>query len=267
MKCPCCQLPLEPQSIAVVHFDVCHACLGVWLPNQALKGIVASRAMTTSQLMTRLQETISQIEEDAYTDALTGLRNRRFFDRQLYAELARARGANFLSLVLLDLDGFKTANDTHGHATGDLVLKRFGELLLGIIRKNDCVARVGGDEFGIILPETDAAGARAIADRIVDETAAHSFTTVENAPLRESIHVSCGLASYPVDLAGAISVDREAADDPFAIEATLTRLFDLADAALYAAKDRGKSRTVSAGALTEDERSRRVTVLRKRPEV
>lgn len=171
MKCPCCQLPFETQKIAAISFDICNACLGVWIPNQAIKGIVAARAMTSPQFLAKLLERITTIEQDAYTDTLTGLRNRRYFDRQLYAEMARAMGSHYLALILLDLDGFKTANDTHGHSTGDLVLKDFGAIFSRFIRKNDCAARVGGDEFGIILPETDAAGALAIAQRIIDETA------------------------------------------------------------------------------------------------
>lgn len=242
-------MPLETQKIAVINFDVCHSCLGVWIPNQAIKGIVAARAMTSPQFLVQLLERITKIEQGAYTDKLTLLRNRRFFDRQLYAEIARARGSHYLSLVLMDLDGFKPANDTYGHSTGDLVLKDFGEILNRLIRKNDCAARVGGDEFGIILPETDPAGARAIAERIISETFEHVFATVDEKPIKGLIQVSCGIAAYPADFNG-VQTDE--------IEYLQMHLFNLADAALYTAKEQGRGRAISAGELSDGERSRRM---------
>jgi diguanylate cyclase (GGDEF)-like protein len=244
-------MPLETQKIAAINFDVCHSCLGIWIPNPAIKGIVAARAMTSPQFLVQLLDRITKIEQGAYTDKLTLLRNRRFFDRQLYAEIARARGSHYLSLVLLDLDGFKPANDTYGHATGDLVLKDFGEILNQLIRKNDCAARVGGDEFGIILPETDPAGALAIAERIIAETAEHTFSTVDEKPIKNLISVSCGIAAYPADFAGVQTEE---------IEYLQMHLFNLADAALYSAKDQGKGQAVCAGALGDDDRSRHIVV-------
>lgn len=240
-------MPLETQKIAVINFDVCHSCLGVWIPNQAIKGIVAARAMTSPQFLVQLLERITKIEQGAYTDKLTMLRNRRFFDRQLYAEIARARGSHYLSLILMDLDGFKAANDTHGHSTGDLVLKDFGEILNRLIRKNDCAARVGGDEFGIILPETDPAGALAIAERIISETFEHVFVTVDEKPIKGLIQVSCGIAAYPADFNG-VQTDE--------IEYLQMHLFNLADAALYTAKEQGRGRAISAGDLDDDTRGR-----------
>jgi len=242
MKCPCCQVPLETQKIATISFDVCHSCLSVWIPNQAIKGIVAARAMTSPQFLAQLLDRITKIEQGAYTDKLTGLRNRRFFDRQLYAELVRAHGSHYLSLILMDLDGFKPANDTYGHATGDLVLKDFSAIVSRFIRKNDSAARVGGDEFGIILPETDTAGACAIAQRIIDETADHVFSTVDEKPIEHLVRVSCGIASFPAD----ISID---AADP---EYLLMHLFNLADAALYAAKEQGRGQCFCASNLPAD---------------
>lgn len=244
MNCPCCSVPMETQKIATMSFDVCHSCLGVWIPIQAIKGVIAARAMTSSQFLSKLFNRISKIEQGSFTDKLTGLRNRRFFDRQLYAELARAKGSHFLSMILMDLDGFKTANDTYGHASGDLILKDFGSILAKFIRKSDCAARVGGDEFGVILPETDAAGAKAISERIVEATRTHSFSTLDGQPIVELIQVSCGVAAYPTDFRG---IDTEDVDE------LSTRIFALSDAALYAAKDNGKGRTVYVGDMPEDE--------------
>lgn len=251
MECPCCRVPFETQKIASVNFDICHSCLGVWLPIQALNGIVAARGMNIEQFMMTLSGRIQKIEKGAYTDKLTGLGNRKFFDRQLNAEIARARGSHFISLILMDLDGFKAANDDFGHATGDLVLKEFGGLLAHVVRKSDCAARVGGDEFGLILPETDPEGAKAIANRVVKETAEHNFRSIDNRPITSGIRVSCGIASYPAD---------------FGIKPTensgelCEQLFDLSDAALYAAKERGRGIAVSAGELSEEERAKHVLV-------
>lgn len=267
MDCPCCATPLETHKVASVNFDICHSCLGVWLPIQAVAGIVSARGMAIDRFMATLLNRIRKIERGTYTDKLTGLGNRKFFDRQLGAEISRARGSHFLSLVLLDLDGFKAANDLHGHGTGDFVLKEFGELIARFIRKSDCAARVGGDEFGIILPETDVEGARAIAVRIVKETADKAFRTMENLPLSEPIHVSCGIACYPTDLENGQPDDphggeecresprRDGATDVADLHA---HLFDLADTALYAAKERGRNRAVAAGDLTEEERAQHV---------
>mgnify|MGYP001591586503 CR=1 FL=1 len=249
MDCPCCRVPIETQKIASVNFDICQTCLGIWLPSQAVIGIVAERGMPADQFMTTLLGRIRQIEKGAYIDKLTGLGNRKFFDRQLTAELARAKGSHFLSLVLMDLDGFKAANDDFGHATGDFVLKEFGELLAHFTRKSDCAARVGGDEFGLILPETDVVGAKAIAERIVKETSEYQFHAITGRSLKSSINVSCGISSYPPDFGETPPDDAIELHD---------RIFDLADAALYAAKDRGRATSVYAGDLTDEERAKRV---------
>lgn len=240
MNCPTCHLDLETQKLASVSFDICRSCLGVWLPFQAVSGIVAERGMSAEDFASNLAARLHSIERTEYTDALTGLGNRRFFDRQLSAELERARGSHYLSLVLLDLDGFKAANDSHGHATGDLVLRDFGRLLSDVVRRNDFAARVGGDEFALILPESDEPSARAIADRIIERTAAHAFRTLAGHPLQVPIRVSCGTASYPPDL--------EPSSD---LPTTRLRhiIYELADRALYAAKLEGRNRTVSASSL------------------
>lgn len=255
MDCPCCRLPLETQKIASVNFDICQTCLGVWLPSQAVIGIVAERGMPADQFMSTLLGRIRQIEKGAYIDQLTNLGNRKFFDRQLNAELARAKGSHFLSLILMDLDGFKAANDDFGHATGDFVLKEFGELLAHFTRKSDCAARVGGDEFGLILPETDVVGAKAIAERIVKETSEHQFHSIKGRTLKNGINVSCGIASYPPDFG------ENPSDDAGELHA---RIFDLADSALYAAKDRGRATAVYAGDLSPEELEKHIVMKEKR---
>jgi diguanylate cyclase (GGDEF)-like protein len=108
-----------------------------------------------------------RLEQLAMTDGLTGVGNRYCFDRTLATELARAtRYGHSLSLVMFDLDCMKQVNDTFGHPTGDALLRNVGRLVRGLLRTPDCVCRIGGDEFAVLLPDTPADGALIIAERI-----------------------------------------------------------------------------------------------------
>lgn len=125
---------------------------------------VVARYLSGAIEVARLHE---QLKGLAATDSLTGLANRRCFLDRLEAEIARCRRAGYsLSVVLLDLNRFKTVNDVHGHARGDEVLIRVGENLARIARRSDLAARFGGDEFILMLPETTRTEADAIVDRL-----------------------------------------------------------------------------------------------------
>ncbi len=114
-----------------------------------------------------LQRALKQVEHLAITDPLTGLYNRRYFDEQLEREIGRAiRYGRPLCLVMFDLDHFKLVNDRYGHQTGDLVLERFAEILRKVTRNIDIMARIGGEEFALILPETNLEMAVEIANRV-----------------------------------------------------------------------------------------------------
>jgi diguanylate cyclase (GGDEF)-like protein len=161
----------------------------------------------------------------AETDALTGLYNRRKLEQRLREEIQRAqRSRKPLSLMLLDVDHFKNVNDTYGHAAGDAVLRALSDTLRREIRDIDLVARVGGEEFMFLLPDTDADLALRVAERI---RRALVVLTID-APAQERLHVtaSIGIACYPLHANGA---------EP---------LMAHADRALYAAKQLGRNRSV-----------------------
>jgi diguanylate cyclase (GGDEF)-like protein len=115
----------------------------------------------------------ARLEHQASTDALTGLYNHRTFHDRLRAELTRASAEHdTVALVLLDLDDFKKVNDVYGHGVGDQVLVQLADVLLGSVRTSDAVCRVGGEEFGVILPSGDVTHAVALAERLGEELGA-----------------------------------------------------------------------------------------------
>jgi len=158
---------------------------------------------------------------EARIDALTGLANRRAVEEILAAEISRAqRFAHQLAVVLLDLDRFKEINDSFGHAAGDVMLRAVSRLLTSLARQGDTVARWGGEEFVVVLPETDPQGAQRFAERLRRTIEAHSVGEMQTT-------TSCGVASMvPED--------------------TVEDLLGAADQALYRAKSNGRNRTESA---------------------
>ena len=165
------------------------------------------------------------LQQLATRDGLTGLYNHHTCYVLLGDEIARAqRFKRPLSLLLLDVDHFKRVNDTHGHPAGDAVLRGLGELLIRQARAIDHVCRYGGEEITVILPETDLDAAARFAERLRAAVEAQPFDVDTGAPLRMT--VSIGVASWPTH-----------ADNAQALVAA-------ADAALYAAKQRGRNRVV-----------------------
>jgi diguanylate cyclase (GGDEF)-like protein len=169
-------------------------------------------------------------EEAAFTDHLTGLANRRRFERQLEREVTRTlRYGRPFCLLLLDLDNFKQVNDTHGHEAGDEVIRRLALTLQAGTRGIDLAARVGGEEFAVILPETDFEGGLDVADRL--RVAVREM----DVPLVGRVTASFGVAEFPV------------------CSATGRELVSVADAALYQAKRGGRDR-VERGEVMEANR-------------
>ena len=153
------------------------------------------------QAETHLQrnDSVKSLSLYSFIDPLTHLHNQRYFDNQLEKEILRARrtGTTF-SLLKLDLDGFTEYNDRFLHSAGDIALQEFGGILLGCVREVDTVARMGGDEFSIILLESDAEGALALGERIVQRFQRHLLPGV-NETRTEHLSVSIGVASFPPD--------------------------------------------------------------------
>jgi diguanylate cyclase (GGDEF)-like protein len=167
------------------------------------------------------------VQRQAVTDDLTGLANRRSFQDTLEAELRRAeRFGNSLALIFADIDDFKRVNDRFGHGVGDEVLRAFADVLRHRVRSIDQAARLGGEEFAILLPETDAAGAQALAESL---RAATSTLSIPVGPDLVSVTASFGVSAFP---------PVQSADD----------LMTSADLALYSAKRRGKDCVVTAAA-------------------
>lgn len=158
------------------------------------------------------------------TDPLTGLPNRRAFARHLEAELERTRrGRGDLSLVILDIDHFKSVNDNYGHPCGDEVLLRLASQLQTSVRLYDLAARIGGEEFAIVLPGASALKAQALCERILQRFA----STGMDCP---------GVPPFHVTFSGGIATCTTGVTCPASL------LVDRADKALYEAKQAGRNR-------------------------
>lgn len=172
--------------------------------------------------LSREVERLSVYQDMAYLDHLTGLRNRRYFEERLAQELSRSdRQGSPCSLVLVDVDDFKRINDTNGHGVGDRVLRWVGRLLESNQRSMDVVCRVGGDEFCVILPATDIAGAEKLRTRL--EQAQTEMVGLGDVPEGLTVTLSFGISTYP---------DQATTDD---------LLLHSADRAMYANKRARKS--------------------------
>jgi diguanylate cyclase (GGDEF)-like protein len=154
-----------------------------------------TRLAEAEDLIVRQQERIACLESLSMSDELTGLLNRRGFYDHFRRELAAAdrHPLSVGVLVMIDLDGFKAINDTHGHAAGDACLRHMGRLLAGCVRREDVVARLGGDEFAVLFTGTDAAAGAARACHMAGFMAAHS---VEWQGMALPVRFSFGLQPY-----------------------------------------------------------------------
>jgi diguanylate cyclase (GGDEF)-like protein len=195
------------------------------------EAVLLALAPYVAHALARTQR-LHELSALSYTDELTRLYNGRYLQQRLVEEIKRARrnGAPVTALFF-DLDDFKQINDEHGHLVGSQVIAECGAVVTSVVRETDIVARYGGDEFVVILPETNQEHSEIVAERIRRTLAEHHFHGGRN--LRLSLHASFGAACYPVH-----------ARYP-------QELLALADAAMYEAKAAGKNRVCYAPAPSE----------------
>lgn len=183
--------------------------------------------LNSERLNEELRAKEAELLEKATTDFLTGLSNKRAFDEFASSEIKRSRRYSLPAcLVLLDLDHFKKVNDTFGHAGGDKVLAEIGALLKRMTRQHDLVARVGGEEFGLLLTHTDIESGHAVAEAFRREI---QQLDIKHAAIKLNVTSSFGVAEL-----------RESD--------TLETLIERADQYLYQAKDEGRNRVISEAA-------------------
>ncbi|MFW5836489.1 MAG: GGDEF domain-containing protein [Desulfovibrionaceae bacterium] len=176
----------------------------------------------------RLQQTLEKLSYESEHDPLTGLANRRAFDRALDMELERSRRHKTpLALAVIDLDDFKSINDTYGHAVGDEVLVRMAQLMHDHKRRYDTAARLGGEEFGLLLSGVGAVKAGKILNRLIASLRQVEFAPQEGRPFKvtASVGLACCMGRMEIDAA---------------------TLMGLADKSLYQAKAEGKNQVITA---------------------
>jgi diguanylate cyclase (GGDEF)-like protein len=192
-------------------------------------------ALVAENLLTR-EHANEGLLRFAFTDYLTGLRTRGYFEQQLELEFKRAeRKQQKFSLLMIDIDHFKAVNDTFGHHIGDQLLRDVTSILMKDMREVDTVARYGGEEFVIILPETTQTGALYVAERLRRAVERAKFFAGSPHSVQH-LTISIGVAVYDVDA----QFKRD--------------LIEFADAALYAAKHEGRNRVICYSDLAKKER-------------
>ncbi len=194
-----------------------------WAAQIARLIIMATASVLSFALVSRSQKLLQL----ATRDPLTGLFSRGYVDDRFAVELSRAqRYGKSLSIAVIDADRFKSLNDEHGHLAGDLALKRIGTLIRDSFRQSDTAGRYGGEEFVVVLPETDLQAAYLKIEKL-RELVAGTPLTVGGHGKDVHVTISAGLASFPAD-----------ANDP-------TELFALADERMFRAKEQGRNRVIA----------------------
>ena len=179
---------------------------------------------------------LERLKQSTFTDPLTRVRNRRFFDQRLPEELNRRdRSRTSISCVFLDIDHFKSVNDNYGHGVGDDVLRQVAQRVQGVLRTHDVLARYGGEEFAVLLPDTGNEEAMMVAQRIINAVNRSRVVVDKNVLL--SITISAGVSTIE---------SKQCFED---IRELGLKLLASADQALYDAKEMGRNRAINAGLL------------------
>lgn len=210
--------------------EVDHAAMEAGAADFLVKGEISPRIIERSvRYALKLAETMAELRRLATHDPLTGLLNRREFERLLEQECDRAeRFGHSFAVAQLDLDHFKAVNDRFGHPVGDAVLRQCARRLSAALRSVDRLARVGGEELAAILVETDPAAARQTLERLIAAVGTEPFSLDDG--LRLPVTISAGLAFFPQD------------------GQTAAGLVAAADRMLYASKDAGRNRVTATSA-------------------
>ncbi|MCO4799126.1 MAG: diguanylate cyclase [Colwelliaceae bacterium] len=190
---------------------------------ELLEARVQERTLELNIALQELEEANRELEQKNTMDELTGLFNRRYYDQKLLAEFRRSRrNLTPLSLVVIDIDHFKSVNDNYGHSAGDKCLVTLGKLIKQILRRSsDIGCRYGGEEFCLILPETTSEGAIAFAQELRELVMSSSFDFDSTSI---NLTISCGICTYQQEK-----------------EAAPVDIFNAADKALYQAKVDGRN--------------------------
>lgn len=199
-----------------------------WQLNVAdqLEDNIQQRTLELQITLTELADKNKQLEQQNTLDALTGIRNRAFFDQKLAAEVKRSRRErSTLALLMIDIDHFKAVNDQYGHLVGDLVIKEVAiNLQQELKRSTDHLCRYGGEEFAVILPNTAVEGAMVLAEQI---RLCIANLRIQYERLELSVTVSIGCYAAIAE-----------------INSTSTDFIQIADTALYQAKNEGRNRVI-----------------------
>ncbi|QAA35149.1 GGDEF domain-containing protein [Clostridium manihotivorum] len=204
-------------SLNVIILHILGYVLDLYAPRKYIFIIWTSIAFIDAVFAFRCGMMMKDLRILAYTDKLTELYNRRFFVGKMVDEMKKLKDNDLgISLLMIDVDNFKIINDTYGHSSGDLVLKELANIIKPNIRARDTITRFGGEEFAIILPETNKEKAIIVAEKIRNLVASHVFRFKED---ERNVTISIGVVSV-----------RDQVDTQL--------LIDLADRALYKAKER-----------------------------
>lgn len=198
----------------------------------SLSRTLEDRLNQSTQEITKLRNDLEVVREEANTDALTTLANRKMFDRELKAMAQRAcEKGRLLCLLILDIDHFKVFNDTHGHQTGDHVLRLVARTLSTVIGEAGLVARMGGEEFAILLPDTGLGQAKGVAEQARSTMASKVLRNRKTNESLGAITLSIGVAEY-------------------ALGEDLSLLIERADEAMYLAKRAGRNQVKTQAELS-----------------